>query len=1356
MHYMLLLVALVLACACPALPQQDRREVELGLLHSLEVQPDELTPLRLDTLIVEDGGPRAVICHADDEAWSEAARVVQTAVRAATGAELPMLPDEALSFDEADAQTVILLGHLDNSRHVARLYHNFFVCLDTAYAGSDGYVIRSVHDPWGQGHNVVLVGGSTAEGTARAAQAFAEIIARAAEGNSLTLGRQMVLEVGAERMTAEERDAAIELGRERLFAPGEGRNGVARLIAHGVAYHRTGDPMEGQVYRAMMHALAEYYETDEYISTMPLSRYDRDFRDAWTYRVGVTWDLLEESGLFSDEERLTFTNLVLRLMLECDLYQGYERRLEDWRENTDVPHNHNTFPALGAYFVGNYFKRHYSGNLGLVERADMWLEIAEGVFRGLKHSPKPLEDAASYVWLPMMHVMTYSLAQGDTTWFDEGHGRETARVAMMVMDNAGYQSAYGDHSAYKAASGIAHCLFKIAWYHRDPEILWMTQHAGGSDGHPFGQTYALDIEPRPPVEHMGLTVADLPPAAYHEGIRRSPYPTEPRVPLERCFDKMSFRAGLGETDAYMLLDGFGRGTHMHWDANAIIRYAHGGEPLLVDGEYIKNAPKYHSSLVIVRDGRSEDTPAVTELVRADGMQAVSFAQTRLPEYNGTSWTRSIVWRANDYVLVSDEVEALEAAHYTLRCCWRPWGHAELERGTCTVMHRPMRLQVINLDGAPSSMEEMKAVGNMPVWRLSQQVTRAMAARESYRFVNVIHSHPQEEPRELTARRVGQGLFVVERPEAAEIIALGAEGLRAAGIDGEAAMVLMGEDLLVTTGATELSPDGPAELRFDAGEPPEAVAAIRERVLAMPAAPATGVAAGVEAPELAQAWEAGGFEAPLATLPVARISADREPYGRYEPVDKLIDGMFSSSYHSVMWPDGETVTVTAELPGETEISTIMLREWHMSESWEIGERHLWLSSDGFGDDVRDMGAPFEDVGTERFGGNVNTLMEAPVHQRARQVRLTISPAREDSRIYLAELEIRGTQPGKRARITAMASGDLTGDGRPEVVVGAESGHIRALSADGEVLWTAEGLDRSQINALACIDLDGDARASVVFGNDVATLGRISPEGDLLWQVIPPRYRGIDSDVTTILPADLDGDGLPEIVIGCRSWQYMAYDADGEMLWKNIIYAHSATVGHANDFDGDGLPEIVGGNAYYRLNLIDQDGRRIFNASRFGPEQTALGSTDVDGDELPEILVGTDLGELLCFDGDGSRLWGQNVGDRVTAIVPADLDGDGVQEIVVAAESANVYAFDGAGEPIWRTPLPGGVGDMISLQGDEPRFAAAAGAAGVALIGPNGEVLGIGATDAGALSVSQLGGRLAVTTTAGLVRAFELPR
>ncbi|MFW5867857.1 MAG: hypothetical protein ACOCX2_08580, partial [Armatimonadota bacterium] len=405
MRHALTAIALVatIVCGSPFMTDADAatRSEELELLRTLEISRETLKPMNLETQIVADGEAVATICHADEPAWREAAEAVQAAISEATGVEVPLATDAALSDEEAFGQNVILLGHLDNNRHVARLYHNFYVCLDTAYAGAEGYVIRSAHDPWGRGYNAILVGGSTAVGTANAAEAFAQVVADAAEGESLTLGRQMVLEIGEEGFwTPEQRDEAIEQGRTTLMAPGEGRTGTSRLTNFGTQYHRTGDRLAGEAYRAMMHALIEYYETDSYISTEPLSRYDRDFRDAWTYRVGLLWDLCEESDLFSDEERVAFTNMVIRLMLECDLYQRYEARLDMWRENTEVPHNHDTFPALGAYFIGEYVLRHYPDHGPLVERANMWLEVAEGVFRPLKHSWKPHEDAAGYVWLP--------------------------------------------------------------------------------------------------------------------------------------------------------------------------------------------------------------------------------------------------------------------------------------------------------------------------------------------------------------------------------------------------------------------------------------------------------------------------------------------------------------------------------------------------------------------------------------------------------------------------------------------------------------------------------------------------------------------------------------------------------------------------------------------------------------------------------------------------------------------------------------------------------------------------------------------------------------------------------------------
>ena len=134
------------------------------------------------------------------------------------------------------------------------------------------------------------------------------------------------------------------------------------------------------------------------------------------------------------------------------------------------------------------------------------------------------------------------------------------------------------------------------------------------------------------------------------------------------------------------------------------------------------------------------------------------------------------------------------------------------------------------------------------------------------------------------------------------------------------------------------------------------------------------------------------------------------------------------------------------------------------------------------------------------------------------------------------------------------------------------------------------------------------------------------------------------------ADLAGDGKPAIVVGVRSWQYLAYTPALELRWQHVIYAHSATVATVADLDGDGRLETVAGNAYYRLNIIDAEGQRRLEAGRFGPEQSAVATADLNGDGRHEVIVGTDGGDLLVFDLDGKQPWERNLGDRVTGIIP----------------------------------------------------------------------------------------------------------
>jgi hypothetical protein len=1390
-----------------------------ALLQSLEIKAAQLMPLQVETVLVAEGKPVAVICHSDEPAWRTAALVVQQAIQQATGVTLDLRTDAQLDAAQADSQNVILLGHLDNNRHVARLYHNFFVTLDQGSHGKTGYELRSVHDPFGARHNAVLVGGSGPEGTQLAAARFAAIVKERGQPGTLTLGRLLEFNFDpagkAQGIPAALTQAGLEstvAATRKLFkSPGQGGSGASRVAAAGLAFHRTGDALQGQLYKALMAELLDYYRTNNVINEDGMARYDNDFRDSWTWRIAVLWDLLEESGLFSDQERRDYTNLLIRLALECELYQGWDRpdTFAKWAANQDIIHNHNSFPGLGALFVGNYCKRHYG-----LAHADRWLTVAHGMFNGQKRAAKPLEDAASYQWLPIIHTMVYSLAENDLIFFTGGQAREAAKGALMVLDSAGSECAYGDHESERSSYGIAPLLQMAGWYYQDAGLLYGARLAnGGNSFGPLDQEYNSTVSPVPPADQVGVTVSRLPRQAYDYVARAPASPTPPNLPLEQTFDKLALRAGWDPKDEYLLLDGMGRGTHMHFDANAIIRFSKGGEPLLVDGEYIRNAPKYHNSLVILRDGQGEPTPPVTGLGRADNLGSGAYTRTWLTGYNGTDWTRCLLWRRNDYLLVSDEVRATQAGNYTLRCCWRPWGDATLAGSTVVVSHPPLRLVLSSLSGAPCRLEALKTVERMPVSRFSQQVGLRLEPGQSYRFLNLIYADPSGQARHLQGRQVGDGVAVIERPEGADVVAFGPGLGQLPGLTVTAELALLAPDRLLLAGCTNLAgkqvlvqasaplsleivpsagtatvssttdteltvrlqpgakvtvgdasvtaaADGLATLKLTAGYHeltssgflawPE-VAAAAAQVAARPALAGGGATPAPDLPSLKTLWQYAGFDTTPVPLRIASVQAS-EP-GK-APLERLYDGEYKASTNSVGFPVGKPVTITLELTSEAEVRTVLLREWHMLPQWDLGERTLEVSSDGFAKDVRRVAGPFVDRGRDSFGSNVNTLMELPVGQRARQIRLTASPARPECYVYLAEIALHGNLPGATPQLTASAVGDLDGDGTPEVVVGTASGQIQALDAAGKPRWSYRPTERGPANDLACIDVNGDGKAEVIYGGNRGRLGLLGPDGKPVWEITLPPFRGVNSDVKTIFPADVNGDGTPEIVCGCASWQYFALDAAGKELWRNTIYAHSATAGQAADLDGDGKQEVIAGNNYYTLNVIDHDGGRLWRSSNIGPEMTAVAALNLDADPQPEVLTGVDGGLLYCYDGDGRKLWEANLGDKVTRILSLDVNGDGQAEIVCAAESAHVFALARDGSILWRSPLPDGAADLMLTQ--DGALLAAAGSAGALRLDPAGKVTAAGAAGSRIQRLLPCGTGAVAITSDGKVLGLDLGR
>ena len=175
-----------------------------------------------------------------------------------------------------------------------------------------------------------------------------------------------------------------------------------------------------------------------------------------------------------------------------------------------------------------------------------------------------------------------------------------------------------------------------------------------------------------------------------------------------------------------------------------------------------------------------------------------------------------------------------------------------------------------------------------------------------------------------------------------------------------------------------------------------------------------------------AWTYREFRADRKPLQVQSIRCDQPHTGRYGPVEKLVDGGYRSSLQSVQWARGVAPEVTFDLGAVREIESVRIRAWELTEAQKGARRELWLSNDGFQNDSRRVDAEFAPAGTEEFGTNINFLYTCAVRQKARYVRLKMTPAGEGSIIYLAEVEFFGSDPDRPAEITALAVSGLPTD------------------------------------------------------------------------------------------------------------------------------------------------------------------------------------------------------------------------------------------------------------------------------------------------------------------------------------------
>ncbi|MFO8079264.1 MAG: hypothetical protein R6V07_03055 [Armatimonadota bacterium] len=1207
-----------------------------------------LKPIRSDTPLVVDGEARCVIAVPADSRYDALAGELAAALGAAGEAPLLVHAEDLIdaglhpNADALGASEVIAVGSTLDNRVLGGLWGRGLALASQLYPGEGGYVIRTAHDPWGLGHNVVVLAGSDADGVERAARAF--IDGYVGEGDVVLGGPVVDVEyTWTEHPGVPDRwekrmppVRTMEYLREQCMAAGVMDEDGAIVSAEGeprevvaavfTALNWLGDTwwyLGGDELVAMMGEIVEK-NLDAFEAFEPTPTVEME--SGLTGYVGV-WDLIEELPVFSDRARLAVTNVLL-----AQARLGHEPRAmhtlirEGCRQIHDE--NHGTNSALNDFVVWSYFDRDYD-----LPEAAYWLEMVDALFRGQASSFQVAEDAAGYNHSCPNHTMSYAFARPNLEYLERGVARHLSDYFLTAgINNLGLMSGFGDTGGLVPV-GYFTTFANALWYYRDGRYRWPLEHLmhKNSGLRAYSSRLALrdDVPAEEPVDLTGIR----PEWIYERQVEKGGGVLDPvYLPEEPtgdgAFNKVALREAWGPDRQYLLISGMKRDGHSQNDVNAVVNLTDNGKMWLVDHEYGLRRGADHSGIVAMQDGAFRE-PASQAVVEEIADFPASGALGTTVRLGDLSWKRNILWLKGGWYAVIDDLTATESAEYVLRASWRGLGEEQLRADRMILTQGDERYAVIT-DGD----------GSLDIQRVP--FARDSAWRAFYGDVDPVAKVFRDD------RAVD-----LQAGEVARYAALLAPGAAEADI-----VRLDGPAVAVTAGAeTWIAATGPFAL--------DGVEFVGQQAII-----GTGAITVVAATSLTVSDEVllAGEQPVSITVDLASGEA------------QLADG---SEPAAITWR-GADVRLTADVATALDVAGL---------SEALGDRAGPTLMAAFEAKRARLAQDAPEPSYEGVEALASVQLDSPV--------VALAPADagavvglEDGAVVVLDAD---NEPLWRweaeAPIAAVTGVDLDGDGADEVVAGSEDGQVTALRG-GDVLWQfamrpSDRASYTHAKMFATGDLDQDGSVEILAVGPF--LHCLNADGSEAWQDYYSYWRDMwRTDGECVSVSDLTGDGKLEVIIsyvdgysGTRT-----LDADGEALMPERDQFASPHIDHgvpaANlgaDIDGDDVGDVAvgydGGVLTFEYDATEYSGHLNMGSVL----HLAAG---VSAEHDPLIFATNDMGDLRGLyhrDADaGLRLrvaWRVNMGESITALAVTDLTGDGTTEAVVGTRGGNLRVVSAAG-------------------------------------------------------------------------------
>ncbi len=208
---------------------------------------------------------------------------------------------------------------------------------------------------------------------------------------------------------------------------------------------------------------------------------------------------------------------------------------------------------------------------------------------------------------------------------------------------------------------------------------------------------------------------------------------------------------------------------------------------------------------------------------------------------------------------------------------------------------------------------------------------------------------------------------------------------------------------------------------------------------------------------------------------------------------------------------------------------------------------------------------------------------------------------------------------------LSVGDVTGDGNPDILVAPRTGtfELRLYSVTGKLLSRFLPLGRGKTTdaSLAVGDVTGDGVQDILVASGSGEVSVWSAAGKKLRSFKP---YGRTKNGVRLAVADVDGDGTAEIItVSLRgNVQLKVFTGAGTLLRQTTAFPKSVKTGAsvaAGDLNGDALPEIIvglrpGNRPYVRIfssALVLQKQFLAFSSRYRGGVGVAFGAVSDDG-------------------------------------------------------------------------------------------------------------------------------------------------